>query len=118
MSILIYLLIGLFAGSLSGFLGIGGGIVIVPAFIYMLGMKQHLAQGTSLAMMIPPITFIAAYRYYKHGNVDIWVALFVCMGFVIGAFFGASGAHYVSPVLLKKIFGIFMISIGIKMIFF
>ncbi len=117
MDLLLYITIGLSAGLLSGFLGIGGGLIIVPAFVILVGMKQHLAQGTSLALMVPPITFVAALHYYKKGNVDIRVALFVCMGFVIGGLLGSYSAHYVSSEILARVFGVLLIIAGLKMIF-
>lgn len=117
MNILIYILIGLLAGLVGGFFGLGGGIVLVPIFAYILGLTQHQAQGTALAVMVPPITFLAALRYYYAGNVKLPLAVFVCMGFVVG---GLIGAHFVQAVpdpVLKKSFGFVMLFVAIRMIF-
>jgi len=117
MSIGMYILLGLLAGTLSGFLGIGGGTVIIPALVFWAGFSQHEAQGTTLALMIPPIGLLAAIKYYHEGNVDIRAAILICIGFIIG---GLLGAHLVCPVpdtLLKKIFGLFLVAVGIRMLF-
>jgi hypothetical protein len=74
---LVLLLIGLSAGVVSGFFGIGGGVIIVPALIYLLGFSQHRAIGTSLAILLPPVGLGAAFEYYRHGNLDIRAAIFV-----------------------------------------
>jgi len=117
MDIILYVVLGLIAGIASGFLGIGGGIVIVPVLVYFFGLTQHTAQGTTLALMIPPIGLLAALKYYRDGNVDIRIAAFICIGFFLG---GLLGAHLVSPVsdhALRKIFGVFLLAISAKMIF-
>jgi len=111
-----YILVGLLAGCLSGFLGIGGGIIIVPALIFLFGLTQHQAQGTSLAMMIPPIGLLAVIKYYTAGNVKLDIALFMCLGFVLGGYAGALGAQYIPENVLRKVFGLFMLLISIKMI--
>jgi len=84
MQIVYLLLLGAIAGVLSGFLGIGGGVVIIPALIYIFGLTQHQAQGTTLALMVPPIGLLAAMSYYKTGNVKISMAAFICIGFFLG----------------------------------
>ena len=112
------LFLGLFAGILSGLLGIGGGIIIIPSLIYFFGLSQHQAQGTSLALMVPPVGILAAYTYYKQGYVDLKIAGLICIGFVIGGLFGAKIATIIPNLILKKIFGTALIFIGIKMIFF
>ena len=118
MNILLYVLVGLAAGTLSGVLGIGGGIIIVPALIFLFGFSQHLAQGTTLALMVPPIGLLAAWMYYKHGFVDVKIAAFICLGFFFGGLLGARFATSVSEVVLTRIFGISLLLISIKMIFF
>ena len=85
----ILILFGLAAGVLSGLLGIGGGIFIIPALVFLLGFSQEMAQGTTLAMMVPPIGLLAAWAYYSKGYVDLKVAGLMCVGFFIGGFFGA-----------------------------
>ncbi|MFH1578034.1 MAG: sulfite exporter TauE/SafE family protein [Candidatus Omnitrophota bacterium] len=116
MSIMLYVLLGLLAGTCSGFLGIGGGTIIIPVLVYMFGLSQHQAQGTTLALMVLPIGLLAALKYYAEGNVNIQIAVFICLGFFIG---GLLGAHLVTPVsepLLKKIFGIFLMGVALKML--
>ena len=118
MNILLYVLVGLAAGTLSGVLGIGGGIIIVPALIFLFGFSQHMAQGTTLALMVPPIGLLAAWMYYKHGFVDVKIAAFICLGFFFGGLLGARFATSVSEAVLTRIFGISLLLISIKMIFF
>ena len=83
--IFIILLIGIVAGVFSGFIGIGGGLIVVPCLVYFLGFSQHNAQGTSLAMMLPPIGVMAVYNYYQKGLVDMKVAALLCISFVAGS---------------------------------
>ena len=116
MAIALYLAFGLVAGVLSGLLGIGGGIFIIPALVFLLGFSQQTAQGTTLAMMVPPIGLLAAWAYYKAGFVDIKVAGLMCVGFFIGGFFGAKFATALSGVTLSRIFGAAMLVISIKFI--
>ncbi len=117
MNILLYVVLGLAAGILSGLLGIGGGILIVPALVLGFGLSQHLAQGTTLALMVPPIGLLAAWTYYKHGNVDIKIAALICLGFFFGGLIGAKCAALINPTILKKLFGIAMLIAAVKMIF-
>ena len=117
MNILLCLAVGLAAGVFSGLLGIGGGIFIIPVLVFLLGFSQQTAQGTTLAMMVPPIGLLAAWAYYKAGFVDIKVAGLMCIGFFIGGFFGAKFATVLSGVTLSRIFGIFLLLISLKMIF-
>jgi uncharacterized membrane protein YfcA len=112
------LLIGLVAGTLSGILGIGGGIIIIPSLVLLLGMSQHLAQGTTLAMMVPPIGLLAAWAYYQKGFVDLKVAAIMCATFVIGGLIGAKLATNLSDVVLTKIFGVALLLISLRMIFY
>ncbi len=116
-TIVYLILIGVLAGIISGFIGIGGGIIIVPGLIYLAGLTQLQAQGTSLALMLPPIGILAFMHYYKQGNVDLKVAGIVAVTFVIGGFFGAKLAHKIDQNLIKIVFGILMFLIAIKMIF-
>jgi uncharacterized membrane protein YfcA len=118
MSILAYLLLGLVAGVLSGALGIGGGIIIVPSLVFLFGLSQHTAQGTTLALMVPPIGLLAAWAYYKQGHVDIKIAAFICIAFFFGALLGAKFATNISDTALSKIFGIALLLVSLKMIFF
>jgi len=114
--LLLLILIGLSAGLVGGSLGVGGGIVIVPALMFLFGYSQHQAQGTSLAFMLPPIGFLAAYNYYKEGHVDFKIALVLCMAFILGAYLGSLISINLPEKILKKVFGIFMLFVAIKMI--
>jgi len=116
MDILTFIGLGLLAGICGGFLGIGGGTIIIPVLVYLFGLTQHQAQGTTLALMVPPIGLLAALKYYYEGNVNIRMAIFIALGFLIG---GLLGAYLVSPVpesILKKVFGLYLIAIALKMI--
>ncbi|MFH1371507.1 MAG: TSUP family transporter [Planctomycetota bacterium] len=117
MNNILLLAIGLVAGILSGLLGIGGGIIMVPALIFLLGFSQHSAQGTTLAMMVPPIGLLAAWWYYSKGYVDIKVAGLMCIGFFIGGLLGAKFASAIPDLILKRIFGVALMLISVKMIF-
>jgi uncharacterized protein len=115
--VLSYILLGLAAGILSGLVGIGGGILIVPALVFLFGFSQQQAQGTTLALLVLPIGLLAAWTYYKQGFVDIRVVGLIAAGFVVGSFFGARNATAISNEVLGKVFGIFLVLIGLKMIF-
>jgi uncharacterized membrane protein YfcA len=115
--ILLYLLLGLLVGVLSGLIGIGGGVVIVPVLIFGFGLSQHEAQGTTLAMLVPPVGLLAAWTYYKQGYINFQIAAFLCIGFFVGGLLGARLATVLPNVLLEKVFGIAMLAIAIKMIF-
>jgi uncharacterized membrane protein YfcA len=116
-SILILLVLGVCAGMLSGFVGVGGGIVIVPALILFLGFSQHQAQGTSLAMMIPPIGFLAVYNYYKAGQVNMTAAAILCITFFVGAYFGSKLSIALDPKIVKKVFAAVMLAASVKLLF-
>ena len=113
---MLYLLIGILAGAISGLIGIGGGIIIVPCLIYIFGFSQHAAQGTTLAMLIPPIGILAALTYYKQGHVNFPVAGLICVGFVLGGYLGAKVAVGFSEVVLRKVFGACLLVIAGYMI--
>ena len=113
-----YIAIGLMVGIFSGALGVGGGLIVIPVLIYGLGLTQHQAQGTSLAMMIPPITLIAAWRYYHSGNVKVGMAVLLAIGFVAGGLIGAEIIHHISDVVLRRVFGAVIFLVSIKMLFF
>jgi uncharacterized membrane protein YfcA len=113
----LYVVLGLLAGCLSGVIGIGGGVVIVPSLIFLFGMTAHQAQGTSLAVMLPPIGLFAAWTYYNQGYVDIKIAALIAVGFLLGGFLGAKLAVNLSSQLLSKVFGVVIILIGLKMVF-
>ncbi len=115
-NISLYVFLGLTAGILSGVVGIGGGVLIVPALIFLFGFTQQQAQGTTLALLVPPIGILAAWTYYQQGFVDIKVASFIATGFILGSLYGARLAVGVSNTVLEKIFGITIILIGLKMV--
>lgn len=115
---LAYIALGLAAGTFSGFMGLGGGILLTPALVYIFGLTQHQAQGTSLAVMVPPITLLAALRYYYSGNVKLDIAMFIALGFIVGGLLGAQIVQAVPELVLKKIFGGILLIIAIKMIIF
>jgi uncharacterized membrane protein YfcA len=112
------LIIGLSAGILSGLVGIGGGIVLVPALVLVMKFSQHQAQGTVLAMLMMPVVALAVWNYYKEGNVDFRVALLLGLGFVFGSWAGSKLAIITPELYLKKVFGVLMLIIAIKLIFF
>ncbi|MGD0590074.1 MAG: sulfite exporter TauE/SafE family protein [Bacteroidota bacterium] len=116
-NIIAYLLLGLAAGILSGLVGIGGGILIVPALVFLFGFSQQQAQGTTLALLVPPIGILAAWTYYQHGFVNLQAALFIATGFIAGSFYGARFVTGIPNSTLEKIFGAFLVLIGLKMIF-
>lgn len=119
-TIITLVIIGLLAGVLSGLVGVGGGIIMVPLFVLALGLSQHNAQGLSLAVMLPPVTFLAVYNYHTAGtggNIDWRVALTVSVLFVIGGFLGSKLALKIDQQVLKKIFGVFMLLVALKLIF-
>ena len=116
-TILILIIVGLLAGILSGIVGIGGGLLMIPMLIFFLGLSQHAAQGTSLAVMLPPIGILAAMNYYKAGFIEWKFAFIIATAFIIGGYFGSRFAVSVSPVLLKKIFGAVLFVAAVKMIF-
>ncbi len=111
--------IGLLAGVLSGMIGVGGGIIIVPALVYLLGLTQHSAQGTSLALMLPPIGILAAMNYYKAGALNVKYAAIIAITFIIGGYFGSKvSLTFISEEMMKKIFGIIMLGVSLKLVFF
>ncbi|MDO9465372.1 MAG: sulfite exporter TauE/SafE family protein [bacterium] len=116
MTQVLYVILGVVAGMASGLIGIGGGIIVVPCLIYIFGFSQHAAQGTTLAMLIPPIGLLAAWAYYKQGYANIPVAGLICLGFVLGGYFGAKLAIGFPEVILRKIFGVCLLAIAGYMI--
>ncbi len=117
-NILVILLIGFVAGWLSGLVGIGGGVIIIPALIYFAGFSIKDAQGTSLAALVPPIGIVAAYIYYKHGNVQIKTAALLAAAFVVGGYLGAKTNLALSSPITEKVFAVTLIAIAVKMLFF
>lgn len=107
--ILLLALIGILAGLLSGLVGVGGGIVMVPLMIYLLGFSQHQAQGTSLTVLVVPVTALAVYNYYKEGYINWKFAAIIALFFVIGSFFGSKLAINLDQKMLKKIFAFILL---------
>ena len=117
-NIIIIIAIGFIAGVLSGLLGIGGAVFIIPFLVMFLGFNQQSAQGTTLLMMVPPIGGLAAWQYYKVGNADLRTAGIMAVFFLIGGYFGGKWANSIPQEILKKVFAILFLIIAIKMLFF
>ncbi len=115
-TLLILLLIGLAAGVFGGMVGLGGGIIMVPALVYLLGMTQHGAQGTSLAVMLPPIGLFAVMNYYKAGQLNMKYAMVIAAAFLIGGYFGSKLALNIPVPTMRKIFAFAMIVMAINML--
>ena len=116
-TIIILVAIGIMTGAFSGFLGIGGGLILIPALVYFMGFGQHEAIGTSLAVMLPPIGLFAAYNYYKAGQVNIQYALILAITFMVGSYFTSKLAVSIPANTLRKVFSVFLFLIAIKMFF-
>jgi uncharacterized membrane protein YfcA len=114
--LLILIVIGIITGVMAGMLGIGGAIIMTPALIFFMGFSQHMAQGTSLAVMLPPIGIIAAFNYYKAGHVNIKFAIILAVCFLVGSYFGSKLAVNIPQTMLKKIFGILLLLVAAKML--
>jgi uncharacterized membrane protein YfcA len=116
-TLLILALIGLITGGLGGLLGIGGGLILIPSLVYIMGFTQHEAIGTSLAVMLPPIGLFAAYNYYKEGQVNLKFALILAAAFMVGSYFSSKIAVHIPENTVRKIFSIFLILVAIRMFF-
>jgi len=114
---ILYLVLGLIAGTLSGMFGIGGGTILIPGLVFLAGLTQHEAQGTTLAIMLLPIGLLAVMRYYQSGHVHFYIALFICIGFLIGGLLGANIAVGIPNLLLRKAFGVFLMIVSLYTIF-
>lgn len=117
-TIIILIILGLMAGVLSGLVGIGGGIIIVPGLVYFLGFSQKMSQGTSLAVLLLPIGLLAVSQYYKAGYIDVKVAVVIALAFFLGSYFGSRIAIVLPQETVKKIFAVMMLVVAVKMIFF
>ncbi len=111
------MLIGLAAGAFGGFVGLGGGIIMIPAMVLFLGMSQYMAQGTSLAVMLPPIGILAAYNYWKAGQLNIRYALIIAVAFVVGSYFGSKFALKIPEDTMRKMFAIFLLIMAANLFF-
>ena len=114
--LLILIGIGIITGIMAGMLGIGGAIIMIPALVFFMGFSQQMAQGTSIAVMLPPVGILAAYNYYKAGHVDIKFALILAGTFLIGSYFGSKYALTLPQAALKKIFGVLLLLVAAKML--
>ena len=111
------LLVGVVVGMVSGVVGIGGGILFVPALVWLAGMDQHKAQGTSIAALLAPVGALAFWEYYRKGNADIRVAALLAIGFLVGAYFGAVGAQHIPEIWLRRVFAVTLVLVGGRMWF-
>jgi len=111
------ILIGLTAGILSGLLGIGGATIIIPALVYLYSCTQHLAQGTAIGALLLPVGLLAAIKYWQTGNLNIPLAALIAVGFLLGAYLGAVFAQPIPDLVLRKIFGFFLLVIALQYIF-
>ena len=116
-TLIMLLVVGLAAGTLAGLVGVGGGVIIIPALVYFLGFSQKEAQGTSLGILLLPVGILAVINYYKQGFVDMKIVLLVSAAFIIGGFFGSKLALSISQETLRKIFGTLLLVLAIKMLF-
>ena len=116
--IVVLLLVGLAAGMLSGMVGVGGGIIIVPCLVFFLGFSQKMAQGTSLGILLLPIGILGAIQYYKGGYIDFKVIAIISAAFIFGSYFGSKLALSLSQGNIKKVFALLMMAVAIKMLFF
>ena len=112
----LYIFIGLIAGAFSGFFGIGGATVLIPIFVFLFGMSQHQAQGTALAVLLPPVFIFAVMKYYQYGYIRVKMALIIALAFSIGAYAGAYMVQGVGDAALKRAFGILLIVMGLRMV--
>ncbi len=111
-----YLLLGLLVGALSGVVGIGGGILIIPALTWFFHMTQHKAQGTSLGALLAPIGALAFWQYYKAGNVNLTAAIAIAVGFLFGGYFGGIWAQHIPELALKRVFGVLLLAVGAQLV--
>ena len=112
----LWIVLGVVAGTLGGLFGVGGGLVMIPAMVYLCGLTQHQAQGTSLAVMLPPIGLLAVWRYYVAGHVQMAMAAYVCAGFLLGGLLGANIANALSELWLRRAFAVFLVAVATEML--
>lgn len=116
-TLILLIAIGIVTGVMAGMLGIGGAIIMVPSLVFIMGFSQQMAQGTSLAVMLPPIGIIATYNYWKAGYMNLKFAIILAICFIIGSYFGSKIAITLPESVLKKIFGILLLLVAVKMLF-
>ena len=117
MDVILLFLIGLAAGALSGLLGVGGATILIPALIIIYKMSQHMSQGTSLAALLLPVGLLAVMKYWQAGNVNIKFAALIAIGFLVGGYFGAAYAQPMADETLRKLFGLYLLIISLRMLF-
>ncbi len=116
-TIIILVIIGIAAGIFSGLIGVGGGLIMIPLFVLFIGLNQHEVQGLSLAVMLPPVTLLAALNYHQAGAINWKMAIIVSAFFIIGGYFGSKFALKIDQQTLKKVFGVVILIVALKMIF-
>lgn len=116
-TVIMLLVVGLAAGTLAGLVGVGGGVIIIPALVYFLGFTQKEAQGTSLGILLLPVGILAVLNYYKQGFIDVKVVVIISAAFIIGGFFGSKLALSISQETLRKVFGTLLLVLAVKMLF-
>jgi uncharacterized membrane protein YfcA len=117
MNIFLLLMIGVVGGLIGGIFGVGGGIIIIPLLVFLLGFSQHLAQGTMVFIFLLPTSIFGFWAYYKAGHIDIPAAILVAVGMVAGTWIGAIHAQTLPAPVLKRLFGILMLMGSLKLIF-
>jgi len=117
MNYILYLAFGAVAGVFGGAFGIGSGTIMIPIFVLVFGMTQHQAQGTALAVMLPPVFILAVVRYYAEGHINVPMAVYMAIGFTIGGLIGANAIQGISDVMLKRAFGVYLLAIAIRYLF-
>ena len=113
----LFVLLGVITGILSGLFGLGGGFVLIPALVLVFGFSQHMAQGTTLAFMLPPVSIAAVWIYWRNGHVHLPAAVLICLGFVVGSLFGARWVEHIPGPLLRRLFGGVFLLVSLRMIF-
>jgi uncharacterized protein len=116
-TLILLVAVGLVTGALGGMLGLGGGLILIPALVYIFGFNQHQAIGTSLAVMLPPIGLFAAYNYFKAGQVNVKYALILALGFMIASYFSSRWAMKIPEITMRKVFSVFLLLVALKMFF-
>ena len=116
-TLVLLVFLGLLTGGLAGIMGISGGVILIPALIYIFGFSQQQATGTSLAVLLPPIGFFATYNYYKAGYVNMKYAIIIAVAFMVGSYFSSKFLINMPENAIRKIFSVFLILIAVKMFF-
>ncbi len=115
MRALVSVLVGLAGGTLGGLVGLGGGFIMVPLMVYLLAMSQHMAQGTSLAILLPPVGILSVLQYYRSGNVSVAVAVWAAIGFLVGGYLGGTAAQALSERTLRRLFALLLAVIAVDL---